>query len=108
LDWTVVRAVTGYYETTKLKLIFLISLHGYLLGDITVPVDILNTSDVYFVPTECTYVFFTALKKKYYFSAQDLLNGFHNPHGMFHRFTVNFDSLSFFTPTYALSHTTMY
>jgi hypothetical protein len=26
----------------------------------------------------------------------------------FHRFTVHFDSLSFFTPTHALSHTTMY
>jgi hypothetical protein len=28
--------------------------------------------------------------------------------GKFHRFTVHFDSLSFFTPTYALSHTTIY
>jgi hypothetical protein len=28
--------------------------------------------------------------------------------GKFHRFTVHFDSLSFFTPTYALSHITMY
>jgi hypothetical protein len=26
----------------------------------------------------------------------------------FHSFTVHFDSLSFFTPTYALSHTTIY
>jgi hypothetical protein len=26
----------------------------------------------------------------------------------FHRFTVHFDSLSFFTSTHALSHTTMY
>jgi hypothetical protein len=29
-----------------------------------------------------------------------------NPY--FHRFTVHFDSLIFFTPTHALSHTTMY
>jgi hypothetical protein len=28
--------------------------------------------------------------------------------GNFHRFTVHFDSLIFFTQTYALSHTTMY
>jgi hypothetical protein len=27
---------------------------------------------------------------------------------LFHRFTVHFDSVSFFTPTYALSHTTKY
>jgi hypothetical protein len=27
---------------------------------------------------------------------------------IFHYFTVHFDSLSFLTPTYALSHTTMY
>jgi hypothetical protein len=26
----------------------------------------------------------------------------------FHRFAVHFDSLNFFTPTHALSHTTMY
>jgi hypothetical protein len=28
--------------------------------------------------------------------------------GKLHRFTVHFDSLSFFTPTHAFSHTTMY
>jgi hypothetical protein len=69
LDLIVARAVPVFSTTTviKLMLLFLMLLHALLLSKITASDDIFNKQNVYFLPTECIYVFCMTEKKQQLF-----------------------------------------